>query len=141
MIKILNKKIEEPKTYKAFCGHCDAELEYEKCDTYIGVYGGRELICPSCGQKTSVDQPAGIDLNFNNIKYPSHFYYMGDGVDISNQKIQQYIEDLLNKAEQDEDDYTFYYAGTGNTMVFVVKGEEEYSIFVTKDYSECCIPR
>lgn len=141
MIKVLSKKIEEPKTYKAFCGHCDAELEYEECDTYIGVYGGRELICPSCGKKTSVDQPEGIDLNFNNIKYPSHFYYMGDGVDIDNQKIQQYIKDLLSKAEQDEDDCAFYYTGTGNTMVFVVKGEEEYSIFVTKNYSECYIPR
>lgn len=92
-------------------------------------------------KKIPVDQPDGIDLNSNNIEYPLHFYYMGDGVDVNNEQIQQYVRKLLDKAEQDKDDYAFYYTGTGNTMVFVVKDPEGYCVFTTKDYSECWIPR
>ena len=142
MIKVIKKKaIEEPKVYKATCFECGAELEYEEADTYIGALGGRELWCPSCGEKVPVDEPYGIDLNSNNIEFPKHFMPPSENaVDIDNETIQEWVQCCLRKSEEDPD-CGFYISGSGNTMVIVLNFADERNIYVTKKYWECSIPR
>ena len=142
MIKVVNKKAEEIKIYKTTCDECEVDLEYEKDDTYIGALGGRELICPSCGHIVFVDEPEGIDLNSNNIEFPLHFMRYDNGaVDINNEQIQKWVRDRLYVAEHDTEEYGYYITGSGDTMVFVLKYEDEYVAYVAKKYWECSIPR
>jgi DNA-directed RNA polymerase subunit RPC12/RpoP len=142
MIKVIGKKTEEPKVYRTVCFECEATLEYEESDTYIGALGGRELICPSCGEKIFVDEPEGIDLNSSNIEFPKHFFAPSDRAkDIDNATIQQWVKERLHMAESDTENYGHYLTGSGNTIVFVVKYEDEYSVYVTNKYWECSIPR
>lgn len=142
MIKVINKNVEVPKIYKTTCEECGAALEYEKDDTYIGVFGGRELICPSCSNKVFVEEPEGIDLNSSNIEFPLHFMPPSDkAVDINSTQIQQWVRERLYMAEHDTEDYGYYFTGSGDTMVLVFKYEDEYEVYVTKKYWECSIPR
>lgn len=142
MIRVVNKKVEEPKIYKVICDECGNELEYEKGDTYIGALGGRELVCPVCGEKVFVDQPEGIELDSSNIEFPIHFFVPNDdAVDIDNSQIQAWVRECLYKAESDSENWCHYVTGSGNTMVFVHKYENEYALYVTKKYYECSIPR
>jgi hypothetical protein len=142
MIKVIHKKSDETKIYKITCDECGAELEYEKGDTYIGALGGRELICPVCSEKVYVEEPEGIDLNSSNIEFPLHFMPPSDkAVDIDSTKIQQWVRECLYKMENDSEEYGFYLRGSGNTIVLVTKHEEEYDIYVMKNYWECSIPR
>lgn len=142
MIKILNKKQEEPKVYRTACDECSAEFEYEESDTHIGAWGGREIVCPVCGETIFVDEPVGIDLDENNIEFPLHFVSPSDkAVDIDDAKIQEWVREYLRKAKQDSDNSGFYLTSGGNTVVIVFKFEDEYNVYVTKKYYECSIPR
>ena len=48
----------------------------------------------------------------------------------------------IDSLEKREEDYgEFALTGSGNTMVFAVKYEDEYAIYVTKEYYESSIPR
>ena len=142
MIKVLNKKVEEKTTYRVFCEECGAELEYTAEDTYIGALGGREIICPACGEKVFLEEPYGVELDSSNIEFPLHFFAPSDSaVDISDIKIQEWVREYLKRAESDVDEHGYYYTGSGNTMVFVFKYEEEYVVYVTKKYWECSILR
>lgn len=142
MIKVINRNVEAPKIYKVTCEECGAALEYEKDDTYIGALGGRELICPSCSNKVYVEEPEGIDLDSSNIEFPLHFMPPSDkAVDINSTQIQQWVRERLYMAEHDTEDYGYYLTGSGDTLVFVFKHEDEYDIYVAKKYWECSIPR
>lgn len=142
MIKVINRNVEAPKIYKVTCEECGAALEYEKSDTYIGALGGRELICPSCSHKVFVEEPEGIDLNSGNIEFPLHFIGTSDdAIDIGSTQIQKWVRECLYKMENDGEEYGFYLIGSGNTIVFVTKHEEEYDIYVAKNYWECSISR
>lgn len=84
----------------------------------------------------------GIDLNSSNIEFPLHFMPPSDNaVDMGNAKIQEWVRERLRMAESDTEDYGHYFTGSGNTMVFVFKYEDEYDVYVTKKYWECSIPR
>lgn len=141
MIKVLNKKVKEPKVYRAICDECRAELEYEYEDTYEGYAGMRHIKCPECGYEIMSVDFDGIDLDENNVKYTTHFYMMGENAkDISNEEIQTWVRQCLSRLAVCEDgDYTL--SGSGNTIVFAFKSEEEYTIYVAKNYAELSITR
>jgi hypothetical protein len=141
MIKVINKKTEEPKIYKVVCDKCEAQLECEREDVYEGVYGAWYVTCPECGQDVMIDEIDSVELDEHNIEYPKHFYAMSkNAVDISDEKIQRWVRECLTKLKGCEDgEYTF--CGSGNTMVFAFKYETEYAIYVTKNYAETSISR
>lgn len=141
MIKVINKKAEEPKIYKVTCNECGAELEYEKDDTYIGALGGRELICPICDETVFVDEPEGIDLDSSNIEFPTHFMKPNDqALDIEDERVQEWVQKCLKQIE-DNPENGFYISGSGNTVVIALDFEDERDVYVTKKYWECSIPK
>ena len=141
MIKVVGKKVEEPKIYRTVCFECEAMLEYEEGDTYIGALGGRELVCPSCGEKTFVDEPEGIDLDSSNIEFPTHFMYTSNrAVNIKDDEIQGWVRRCLKKIEDNPED-EFHLTGSGDTVVIALNFGDEYDIYVAKKYWECSIPK
>jgi DNA-directed RNA polymerase subunit RPC12/RpoP len=141
MIRVLNKKTEEPKVYKTRCDECRAELEYEYEDTYEGYAGMRHIKCPKCGYEIMSEYFDGIELDSSNVEFPKHFYRL-NGVDIQDKEIQQWVRKCLQCAEESEEPYGYFtHAGTGNTIVILMAYEDEYNIVVAKNYYELSIPR
>lgn len=139
MIKVLNKDVEQT-FYKQECEKCHAELEFAFDDTYEGAYGARYLKCPVCGEElwTEID---GVELTSDNIKFPIHFYHMGkNAVDIEDDKIQEWVREGLETIE-DGNVEDFYLCMTGNAAMIILEMEDEYCIYVMKNYWECDIPK
>lgn len=141
MIRVINKKAEEPKIYNTTCDECGTEIEYEKSDTYIGALGGREFICPTCGETVFVEEPEGIDLDSSNIEFPTHFMKPSNKtIDIEDERIQEWVQQCLKKIE-DNPENGFYISGSGNTVVIALDFKGERDVYVAKKYWECSIPK
>lgn len=101
--------------------------------------------CPCCNNELilsdyNIQFKGDLTLNSNNISYPKHFYHFGDGVDVNNSVINNWIQDALKYLEENDSDY--YTTGSGNSLVVVLRvtGDDSYNIYVAKNYSECEIP-
>lgn len=141
MIKVINKKKEELKIYHQTCEECDAELEFEYSDTYEGALGARFIECPECGREIMVDALDGTKLTSKNIEFPKHFF-APVGVDIDNERIQEWVRKCLEIAEESYEHYGFFAeSGSGNTKVILLAYEDEYNIIVTKDYYQTSVDR
>ena len=126
--------------YRQKCAECCAELEFAFDDTYEGAYGARYLKCPVCGEElfTEID---GVELTSDNIKFPMHFYKTSEkAVDIEDGRIQKWIRDGL-QAFENGNVKDFCWHGTGNTFMIILEMEDEYSIYVMKNYWECEVPK
>jgi DNA-directed RNA polymerase subunit RPC12/RpoP len=142
MIKVLDKKTEEPKAYKTICDECRAELEYEYEDTHEGYAGMRHITCPECGYEIMSEYFDGVELDSSNVEFPKHFYRFGNGKDIPDHEIQSWVRRCLKQAEECGEPYGyFFHTGTGNSMVILMGYEDEYNIIVAKDYYELSITK
>lgn len=141
MIKLVEKKVEENKTYRKTCWTCGATFEFEKNDAYVGTYGCYYITCPGCHSDVDVDEIEPLELDENNIQFPTHFYKFGTkngGVDIEDEEIQQWVRKCLRKIKQN-DNAPFWIAGSGNTQVIVLNYDDMYEVIVAKNYYDCDI--
>jgi DNA-directed RNA polymerase subunit RPC12/RpoP len=123
------------------CEFCQAELEFEFEDTYEGAYGSRYIKCPVCGKEIMAYDIEGIELTENNIEFPKHFYHMGpNAVDIEDKQIQSWVREGLQRLK-DNRAVDFYFHGTGNSFVIILEMNDEYLIYVMKNYWEMEIPK
>ena len=67
--------------------------------------------------------------------YPDGFFDFSDGVDISDVQINQWLEEARTNLEY-ADAGEFAYICSGNTLVIVLKHEDEYRYVVTKAYAD-----
>ena len=132
------------------CDRCGAEIEYTIYDLDYDLDGRGRFECPDCGNVIYTSEDADDDrYGFGHIPvYPKNgekdFFFFKDGVDISCEKINEWIEKICDEVEHTPEDelrengFTRLYA-TGNTLVFAcgspVDGEP-LAIYVTKDYAE-----
>lgn len=119
------------------CPHCNYTISYTEDDVervddeHMGVY------CPHCN---------GI-IETKRIKpftFPDSFYQFsvsGGAVEMSNEKIQEYINIVRRELEQECEVGEYTFIGSGDTMVFGFKFEDEYVIYVAKNYWEDIIER
>lgn len=77
-------------------------------------------------------------MNKYNVSYPNNFYDFSNGVDVSNDTINEWIDELLNKIDNEEVG-DFLSIGSGNTEVYVHKMEDGVRVNVTKGYAEYMI--
>lgn len=115
------------------CNFCNIEFFYTENELidvnekYIG------LICPQCGNQIEI-------CKINNTKFPKDFYYFGDGKNISDNEIQEYIDKITENLKRSKDDFDYSYIACGDTIVFGIKfldnDTQIISIYVSKDYYE-----
>ena len=132
---------------KLECEKCGSELEYDKDDLEIGVYGMAHVRCPLCNYSNPLydDDENDIKLTKYNIEFPTHFHHTSvenGAVDTCNNK---FVKECINKAidhfREYKDEFA-YYTGTGSTMVYVFRltGDEEYEVVVTDNHYSTYIP-
>lgn len=130
------------KTYNIICRHCGSELEISNDDLTYGAFGVGYINCPCCGKKNENEYFDDIDLNFENLCFPQHYYCFKDGINLSNDEINEDVRHLLEELNNCEEEYGVYrFVGSGNSIIFCFKFEDEYAIYVCKDYYETSIPR
>lgn len=121
------------------CEWCNSVLEYEGSDIYYGEFGCAFIDCPVCKTKIELpDLPMGLTVD--NVRWPQHFSHMSDkAAHLSDDQVQTRINECLKVLKNEEPgDYAF--SGTGDTMVFAFKFEDEYAVYVTQNYFETSIP-
>lgn len=116
------------------CDHCGAELEYDKDDEFVGLWGMKCITCPECNEDCFVSdhrvEPPNWKTTFDHTNSDS-------AVAIDDEEIQEYIDKCYAKLTSDEWKLGDHYlTGSGDTMIFGVKYEDEIRVFVTRDYYE-----
>lgn len=129
------------KTYKVTCD-CNAELEVEESDLEVGNYGLKYCICPCCNEKYYDDSFGEIKLNKNNLSFPRHYSCFEDGIKLKDEEINNMVRECIERFDKNDDEDFVRYVATGNTFVIVFKmiDDEEYNVFVSKNYYETFLP-
>jgi len=131
-----------PKGKQARCERCNALLEYLNEDVETGAFGCAYVVCLNCGHKTYLDEEEGKLLTIKNIKFPKDFTDHGEGINIDDIEINEWVKKCLKTLKKNRKDCSASMEiGMGNTMVFVRKYEDECRVWVTRDYYETSIPR
>ena len=135
-MKVIKKKEVETSEYpkRIVCEHCGAELEYDKGDEFVGLWGMKCITCPECNEDCFVSdhrvEPPNWKTTFDHTNSDS-------AVAIDDEAIQEYIDKCYAKLTSDEwKSGDHYLTGSGDTMIFGVKYEDEIRVFVTRDYYE-----
>lgn len=129
---------------KIVCEHCGSELEYDKNDMKIGVFGCAFLNCPLCNNEIDIDE-AGIDLTIDNVEFPTHFYRTSEdngAVDCcNNEEIKKCIKKAIDYFRKNKEEF-YWFTEHGNLHVDVTRwdGEECYYVHVTNNYYTTYIP-
>lgn len=135
-MRILNtNKIDSEYPKRCECPDCGAELEYDREDEYIGIFGINFVNCPNCGYEIDVndkDTKRTIKMTWN--KTFCHTC-SDNGVEISDERIQEMVDRTYNELKDENDGYYFTLA-TGNTLVVGLKNPDTTTVYVTKDYYE-----
>lgn len=131
-MKVLNQrpniKGEFPKRIR--CQECNAELEYDRVDIFIGEYGLGYITCPCCNEIIPVTQE-----RIKPIIFPDTFAHTdsSNAKDVDDKTITDYAEEIKQELWGSvPGDWAM--RGTGNCLVLGNKTEDELNIVVTKDY-------
>lgn len=116
------------------CNFCNTEFFYTENELidvneeYIG------LICPQCGNQIEI-------YKINDTKFPENFYYFGNGKNIPDNEIQEYINRIVENLRRSKDDFDYNIMACGDTVVFGIKFLDDdipvISIYVSKNYYKC----
>lgn len=140
---IYNPKLNKEKNqiYKVECD-CGAELEVEEDDIKVGTYGMGYIMCPCCQNEYYDELWADmLILNKENLKYPIHYTTFENSLDVENEDIDEMVADCIEKLEKNPEDFVNFHM-CGNTAIFVFRFEDdnEYDVYVCKNYQETFIP-
>ena len=134
-MKVIKKNEVETSEYpkRIVCDHCDAELEYDKDDEFVGLWGMKCITCPECNEDCFVSdhrvEPPNWKATFDHVNSAT-------AKELKNEDIQEYIDNcykyLMNVAKPGD----FYMTGSGDTMVFGFRYEDTVDLYVTRDYYE-----
>ena len=137
-----NEELIKNNKIRIHCSECDSELEITEEDTHIGWMGARFITCPCCGEESMVDELDGITLTKDNVEFPTHYYSFSDGVHIDDDTVNKWVKECIEEFDPNDENDWCRFTGSGDTMVFVSKldEDEEYDVYVCKNYYETFIP-
>lgn len=118
-----------PERRTIVCPKCHCTISYDQND--IEYYeDGNGFCCPDCKNQIYMEK-------YDKTQFPEAFYHFNsvDGYTLSDKETQYYVNKVANclkSAKVGE----YCRSGTGDTMVFGCKYEDEDNIVVCKDYYE-----
>lgn len=137
-----NEELIKNNKIRIHCSECDSELEITEEDTHIGWMGARFITCPCCGEESMVDELDGITLTKDNVEFPTHYFSSNKAISIDDNTINKWVKECIEKFDHNDENDWVRYIGSGDTMVFVFKFDEDagYNAYVCKNYYETFIP-
>ena len=140
-MKIISQKIKDMQSMwpkRVFCDGCQAELEIEESDVFVGEFGCHLFECPCCGRKVAIDG-IGRDTPPTFKQTFLHIYddKSNNTKHIKDDEIQRMINHCVsNLIPDDVEAGEFSMQSTGDTAVYAFKYEDCIEILVTQDYYE-----
>lgn len=145
-IETVNETVIQSYPRCLICECCGSELEYEESDLRMGFLGCMHLDCPCCGAENMLDDNENnINLTFNNIKFPSHFWHTSKetgALDVcSTEGIRDRVERAIRYFRNNKDEFNWH-SSCGNLYVSVCRyeGEEIYDVTVSNNFYTTEIP-
>ena len=112
------------------CPHCQYTISYTENEVERVENNGLGIICPNCNRSI-------VTEHVEPFTFPDTFYHFGvseDAVCLSDDRVQEYVDIVKRKLQQELEVGEYTFAGTGDTMVFGFKFEDEDEIIVAKNY-------
>ena len=125
-------KIPEKRPIITTCPHCNYTISYTEDEVERVENDGLGIVCPNC------DEPIVLE-HVEPFTFPNTFYHFGtseDAVCLSNDEVQKYVNIVKRKLQQERKVGEYAFTGSGDTMVFGFKFEDEDQIIVAKNYWE-----
>lgn len=114
------------------CPHCQYTISYTEDEVDRVDNESMGVICPHCGGVVETE-------HIEPFTFPDTFYHFGiskGSVCLSDDEVQKYVNIVKCKLQQECQVGEYTSAGSGDTMVFGFKFEDEDEIIVAKNYWE-----
>ncbi len=138
-MRVIKSNNTEPKWPKrVMCENCQAELEIEESDVFVGEFGCHLFKCPCCNETTPID---GFDRDtpptFRKTFWHTYADKSNDTKHIEDDEVQKMINSCVSDLISDEVQAgEFSMRACGDTDVYAFKYEDCIEILVTQDYYE-----
>ena len=112
------------------CPHCHYTISYTEDEVERVSNNAVGVLCPQCGGVIEIK-------HITPFTFPDTFYHCGTSngaVYLTNEETQSYINIVKRNLEQNLKVGEYTFTGTGDTMIFGFKFEDEDEIVVVKDY-------
>lgn len=112
------------------CPNCQYTISYTEDEVEHIDNESMGVICPHCGGVVETE-------HIEPFTFPDTFYHFGTSegaVCLSDDEVQQYVNVVKCKLQQECQVGEYTSAGSGDTMVFGFKMEDEDEIIVAKNY-------
>ena len=125
-------KIPEKRPIITTCPHCQYTVSYTEDEVERVENDGIGIMCPNCDE-------AIVTKHIEPFTFPDTFYHCSTSegaVCLSDDEVQKYVNIVKRKLQQECQVGEYTFTGSGDTMVFGFKFEDEDKIIVAKDYWE-----
>ena len=139
-MKIISQKVKDAQSMwpkRVMCENCQAELEIEADDVFVGEFGCYLFKCPCCSHNTAIDgMERDTQPTFNKTFWHTSVKNGSTNtVHIEDNEIQKMIDECVhNLISDDVEPGEFSMQGTGDTVVYAFKYVDCIDILVTQDY-------
>ena len=138
-MKVIGQKVKEAQSMwpkRVMCDNCEAELEIEESDVFVGEFGCYLFKCPCCGREVAID---GIERDTPPTFKQTFLHIYDDKSNntkhIEDDEVQRMINHCVSKLIPDDVEAgEFSMQGIGDTIVYAFKYEDCIDILVTQDY-------
>lgn len=123
-------KTTEKRPIITTCPHCQYTISYTEDEVERVDNESMGVCCPHCGGVIETE-------HIEPFTFPDTFYHFGTNegaVCLSDDEVQRYVDIVKRKLQQECQVGEYTSAGSGDTMVFGFKMEDEDVIFVAKNY-------
>ena len=122
-------KIPEKRPIITTCPHCQYTISYTEDEVERVSNDGLGVICPNCNEPIVLE-------HIEPFTFPDTFYHFdtNETSKLTNEEIQHYVDIVKHKLQQELEVGEYTFTGTGDTMVFGFKFEDEDEIVVAKNY-------
>ena len=122
-------KIPEKRPIITTCPHCQYTISYTEDEVERVENESMGVYCPHCGGVVETEHIAPFT-------FPDTFYHFdtNETSKLTNEETQHYVDVVKRKLQQELEVGEYTFTGTGDTMVFGFKFEDEDEIIVVKNY-------
>ena len=129
-------KIPEKRPIITTCPHCQYTISYTEDEVDRVENDALGVICPNCNESIVLE-------HIEPFTFPDTFYHFDTNKvsKLTNEETQHYVDIVKRKLQQECQVGEYTFTGTGDTMVFGFKFEDEDEIIVAKNYWEESVAR
>ena len=113
------------------CPHCNYTISYTKDEVERVDNDSMGVYCPHCGDVVETER-------IEPFTFPDTFYHFdtNETSKLTDEETQHYVDVVKRKLQQELEIGEHTFTGTGDTIVFGFKFEDEDEIIVAKNYWE-----